>query len=829
MEAYLNMTNYTTVLENPNRYLSQEIIKTCFRKGCITYTDKGACGNGFTFGTLNLPIEDGKVNIIIAPNKGVLMNKEDAINKNPELYNNRVKFFYKESLETNFDDADVLFFVADSFLLKRDAIYKIKDKIDKVLIDESHSVDQQSLYRHFIKDLDNRVSNILNLSNESTSVVRVTATPTHFSKIDIRINNAIMPKCVINHTRDREKALERIKTDLKVNKNVVVFTNSSTLVYKLKNRKGVLEANYIVGDNMKRSLVQLLILKQNPYCNLTIASSRGFEGIDINYKDASVYFFEDRNFDYESFYISNLYQAVNRTRKGAKYIEFCRIERNNKRKIPFNNFEADIDNFISDDFKGKDGRTLSVENKQKSDYKKYKPFLIFNQDSNGIMTVGRDDVAINLFKETILYDKPFPAPEFKKFMEHRNIKLIKTEETQCNLNRKTKQDTKIKNLFANRLLIEHEGLFNDEFTIDLRDAFVHSSDQTKQDFRKIYLRRLQVYLMCKNYSGCYIKTPREKNALDMLSDESIFNDLVKKTTKAFNERSISKYGKPKSKPYRDIFKTKAENTVGLFIIAFANRIVKFTSKWAGNRDYNLPSSVGMDEIKILADASGLNVLEADAVSCYPRLIYALVGKVLPDDFYGKDKKNKVAMNVFINNFFYKPELDRPKRTQKEYSKERFRELGFDEDVIAYLIDTFFECNHRGDLFAKVSFLERRLISEAKSKLQENGFDNCGIVRRHDSVLVFTEKATTILDTISVVSQLLDSSIYLDVDGWFNVTKNINKEGIKTIFTAQELTDLENDLIYVEWKRTKRDYNIIGAEEDGSVDLFIEDAQTYISF
>lgn len=830
MEAYLNMTNYTTVLENPNRYLSKHIVNKCFRKGKITTVDKVVAGNGFTTGFLNLPIEDGKVNIIIAPNKGVLMNKEDAINKNPGLYNNRVKFFYKESLETNFDNADVLFFVADSFLLKRKSINDISHKVDKVLIDENHSVEQQSLFRHFIKDLDRRVSNILNLEKENISVVKVTASPTHFANVDIRINNALISGCVINHTRDREKSLERIKTDLKANKNVVVFTNSSTLPYKLRNKKGVLKANYIVGDNMKRTMVELFVLEQNPESNLSIISSRGFEGIDIGYADAHVYFFEDRTSDYESFYVSNLYQAINRTRSGANYIEYCRQELNDKRKLPFNDFENTLNKFISNDFKDKDGKILSIEHKQRSDYKKFKPFLIFEQDSNGVFSVRRDEITIKLFKEKILYDAPFPAPEFKEFLDIRKITINKIEETQCRLSRKVKVKTKERNLFKNWFFIKYEGLFNDDYSIDLMDGYNAKISMEKQDFRKIYLKRLEGYFRRKNYDLSYTLSTREKNALNLLTDDSKFSKLVREMTKAYNDRSIEKYGRRKSEEYRKRFKNKAENTVGLLILAFANRKIYLPSKWVGNRDYNLLTSIGVSEIDLIADALNLNVLEIDAVSCYPRLVYALSGKILPDGFYGPNKKNKVGINVFINDFFYNPEKNTQKKQQKAVAKNTFINYGFDADVIDYLIDNFFESKNRGDLFSKISFHERRLISETKSKLQENGFDNCGIVRRHDSVLVFTEKTTPILDTITAAG-FVDDMVFLYVDRWFNVMGKAGGKVNTEPISKQELIDRENDLIYAEWKRTKRDYAPVLAPEPEIViiDNYIEDKQTYISF
>jgi len=155
----------------------------------------------------------------------------------------------------------------------------------------------------------------------------------------------------------------------------------------------------------------------------------------------------------------------------------------------------------------------------------------------------------------------------------------------------------------------------------------------------------------------------------------------------------------------------------------------------------------------------MEVLEVDARSCYPRILYALCGKTLPNDFYGFNKEKKTEINVFINDFFYNAKKTTSKKHQKINAKRKFERLGFDADVIEYLITNFFECKHRGDLFSKISFYEKQLISQVKEDCDRI---NEGIVRRHDSVILFNNK--------SDISFLNDFK-YLGVDGWFKV-KNI---------------------------------------------------------
>ena len=70
---------------------------------------------------------------------------------------------------------------------------------------------------------------------------------------------------------------------------------------------------------------------------------------DIWYKDAYVYFFENRSGEFSSFYQSNLKQASGRTRLGAKKITYCRTELANSRKDIFKGeIETLVHNFVND-------------------------------------------------------------------------------------------------------------------------------------------------------------------------------------------------------------------------------------------------------------------------------------------------------------------------------------------------------------------------------------------------------------------------------------------------------------------------------------------------
>ncbi len=115
----LDVMIYKKILQNSRKYLEPSIVQECFLKGEINHVDKQVCGNGFSTSFLSLSPEPNKVNIIIAPNKAVLIEKRDAFFNQSLNVLNRVKFFFKESTDVNFNDADVCFLLLILFITKR--------------------------------------------------------------------------------------------------------------------------------------------------------------------------------------------------------------------------------------------------------------------------------------------------------------------------------------------------------------------------------------------------------------------------------------------------------------------------------------------------------------------------------------------------------------------------------------------------------------------------------------------------------------------------------------------------------------------------------------
>ena len=738
------MSAYTVIpmlkLYNPYRYIASETLEKCFTKGVHNKVDKVVTGNGFSTAFLMAIPKPGMVNIMIAPNKAVVIDKQSAVRYYKIETDNRIGFFYKEGLDQITGEYDVLVFVTDSFRLYASYLSKIQDRINWILIDEQHSVEIQSVRRSLLRDFETYVERYL---TKSSSIVSVTASPNYFSKPDIQIINAIIPPQTIHVTPNRNKSIERAISDINSGKRVVIATNDVYVLYRLKNRKRELRANFIVGESFLRSAVAAFTVIHDPDSDLVILSSRGFEGFDIPGEGWKVYFFEDRGRPHETFYISNLYQAINRTRAGAIYIEYSirRPSEVRPRKVT----ESEIDTFIND-------QSISIETKQTKRFAKYHPYVIFNEDVFGQFTIKKDVIGIQLMEECLLYDNGFD--DFEEFLSKRNITLVQIKEKKEPVKQsKIRMKIKKKNLAFNIKFIEQHNLFGDDFKLIV---------QPLEDL-DAYRKNLIQFLIRKRYDTPELGharelTKREAIALRLFSYPKEFDALLMKVTKAYNKRSINKYGKTASKKFRDDFKKSGARKVAQFIQAFTNHRVSFPPHWSAHRNYTLLTQIGVGEIEIIADAFGLTIQEIDLKSAFPRILYALVNETLPADFYGSNKENKIAINKALNSFYYNKNKPSDLWQQQSNAKRMLTKLGLNPKVIDYLMDRFFEVDHKGKLFHFLSFHEKKAIKELRERIE--GFSHIGAHRRHDSLILIID------DEVNDLTELNDFR-YLGVDGWFD--------------------------------------------------------------
>ena len=750
------------IIESNEKYLTPEIVEECFTTGQLTSVDKQACGNGFSTGFLNLKVRGNRMHIMIAPNRAVVEEKEQGylndlllpLDHKDKTYHseNRIKFFYGDSFDSNFDDADILVFVADSFIMRGDAIKQIAHRVDKVLLDEIHSTHQQSLYRNILVDFENRV---VNRFPDNVALVSVTASPILLNRVDIKIQNKNIPKQLINHSKDRKEALERIRYDIAKGRNVVLFTNNAGVIYNLstKNERR-LEAKFVLGDNLFNGIGKKITLTHNERSNLTVVSSRGFEGFDIMYENARVYFFEDRSSGYESFSIGNLYQAINRCRKGAEYVEYCRQEVSDKHRSDFKNIKKEIYTFISD-------TNISTEKKLSSAYKKFKPYVIKVRKGKDIY-LKANTISINLYLEQQMYNLEFPQQGILQFAKDRNITFNKIETMSKRIMTRTDRDVAIERLFSNRKIILDRNSIPEDYFLKVNNLWSKDKCETTEQIRNAYWKELDMFLIEKNYAQDYINTDRQRVALNILSNPMAFQELCDHLLEMFIESKRAKHSRDKAKKKIDDFKKYLPITVAQLLMSFSRDKISFDANQVAWRDYNLATKIGMSQLTELSETIfQTKIDEYDIASCYPRIMYAINGKNLPDNFYGGDKKNKIAMNVYFNQFGYDRTTNTSKKHQKQNVKKKLREFNIDEEVVAWLIDNFFESEFRGDLFNHIAYYEEQIISELMTLIYDEG--NCknqGMARRHDSIIIFGNE-----DNLDYVSDFVPR-VFPNTIGWF---------------------------------------------------------------
>ena len=251
------------------KYIPTEIVSNIFSHSQYSFVDKLLTGNGFTTAFLNMSVPKGKSNIIIVPNKQVVISKQQKHNEvlrygsEKEISNlKKIGFFYGDisSDKIKFGEFDVMMFVVDSFLNYQDRLIANKEYIDKILVDEVHSMIIQSTFR---KRLVNFIDE-LKYSFNDKRIVSVTATPMLFNKVDIKLSKANIEERNINISSNQATTLNRIKTDLENKNNVLVALQDVRLLKQLADSNGVLKANFKIGINSEDSRLHDLIIDVKP-------------------------------------------------------------------------------------------------------------------------------------------------------------------------------------------------------------------------------------------------------------------------------------------------------------------------------------------------------------------------------------------------------------------------------------------------------------------------------------------------------------------------------------------------------------------------------------
>ena len=117
------------------------------------------------------------------------------------------------------------------------------------------------------------------------------------------------------------------------------------------------------------------------------------------------------------------------------------------------------------------------------------------------------------------------------------------------------------------------------------------------------------------------------------------------------------------------------------------------------------------------------------------------GKNLPNNIYGEGKKNKLWINTKLNDSFYT--LDKGEKNDfKANLKRAFKNKGFkDDEVLEYYIEkySFTKNEYRGQFTSDMAFHEMNIITQLWKEIKEGGNLNDGVIRRHDSLIIFNNR------------------------------------------------------------------------------------------
>ena len=388
-------------------------------------------------------------------------------------------------------------------------------------------------------------------------------------------------------------------------------------------------------------------------------------------------------------------------------------------------------------------------------------YFDYNQDiSLGLITdLNINHIKYDLAKELQDTDLKGVSVVYNKFLNDRGFDLVYLNEGHKRMNLKNvSHKIAFKNMKLNEDTIKRYSLMSGiKLNLWQKEKLDYYIKEYEIYFRRKYWMLEQLpfeedfnldHATHVSKIETYGSLKRELFAYSILKDESSINEACKlickesiqKKKESINERSEEfKIWK------RDLLNNIKDRYIRL-IMAFSQNNIKLPKKIRNSRDYNLLTEVSTLVINAVADLFDTNSYEIDIISCNSRIIYSMVGLPLPQNFYGKNKVNKIKINKLLNKLSY----EFPKMLGiniKDYKNKRIQEmrvLGFDEKVIEFLISTFWD-KPRDSVFNFCAYHEKRIIDKLKEEIDKG--ERRGMIRRHDSIMYFGEMNESQLDVV----------------------------------------------------------------------------------
>lgn len=726
-------------LINDNKYLVPDVIEQCFVKGRTNYVDKVVTGNGFTTGFSYLNPAFNKVNVLIAPNKSVVKDKEVEHSNGKFAPSKRVAFVYEGSgLKGSANDYDLIVLVSDSFV---NFAYKLQGKVDKLMVDEFHSVIIQSAFRYKLKKL------IYTLEDDFTdcSIAFVTASPLLYSQIDIQIKNKYITKRDLHTSNNVEESIQRCVKSIENGKKVLIFSQDSAIIKRILKDSKRNDFRLIAGEAFTTTLLSKEVYKLNEYSNIVVCSSAAFEGWSDYSIKGDVYLYMNLGNSTNTFLGANIYQAIGRLREGYNYAEACVTDLGGggfPNKV-IDELDNKINKFIAIDnvpIERKQSRGYSFHHKgQKVLSTDLIPYVYYKRDKN-IYTLHKYKPAIDVHDELMKIDTRLKL--YTNYFKVREIDLVDVDAdiSKKRLTTRVKREQRVNYVTTN--IRENK----------LQDSFMSFFFKSYKPVNALDYYKEEIDVMQEVAYNLGIEIDNKFEVLKQYLSNGYYQELKE----IFIESKMKKgYGRDKIR--EEIKKYNTEYYPATVEVAVGITFDRMDTYIVGHRDYNKLTHVGISQIKFIAEKLGLSTVEIDIKNCFPRIVYALNGRELPNDFYGEDRaKSKKKINMALNSFKIDESKYRSEAKQRSDSRRLLINAGIDEDCVEWLLDNHFNNKHRADFFNYLAYHERCIIGAAMEELGRYDED-LKMYRRHDSIVVFED----------INYRCLDSFDYLGQRGWFD--------------------------------------------------------------
>lgn len=758
-----SITEVASLLERilyNEKYIPKELLQSIVDSKKHTYILKHL-GAGFTYGCFNLK---GNI-VIIVPNIQIVKDKEA---RRDEFDCKNTLFFYGGSSDSVSNIGHRISLGNLVICSTIDQFYKYKDLVNDFtwIFDESHTLNDGATYRSSIAN----IYDVLKYRNHQT--IQVTATPpltipAIFLKYRfIKLYNPTHPSLKINISYDCVRAKSNIINDLANDVTVAVFSNRKAILTSFMNK---VPTNAIVGSNMKAKLLQYdetgMLFETEEHAKLHLNTSAGTEGHDIqNIGTSNVYVFSSLENNSTLFTLTSMVQATGRFRNGVDSITFV-IEKPKNEEVKGITIEELKEKYVAEaEQLLREGSPSKIDNSKViigSDNKVKPNMFAIHGTTDKIITreIFTTQDLPKLKKIVSIYDAEIVS--FDKRLTPFSKYLVAIDARINNLKRlglnKCEENYKALVSFFNpysrgsstptelkvALIAVYDLTFDVKIEEDIKkiDRIINKTET--DNLKEMDIKHAMPLGVLKECSKLYRKFRDDYKRSDTASSNAELKKCYRKygdTSLPYTDALGIAVFKKRTREYNNQLYSNARD----YINAFAFNVLDKDKGLVKNRIYNKTTSLSIEQIEALTYGS---FIEVDITSANPQFIDEMLNK------YPELEKSNIGCNVY-ENLMRERGLTR-KEAKRTYNKALNKSDEHNRDVrktkkvfldAGYTIkqtSKLYELTKiKGEIYLKMTEREKKAINKIKEMLI--CFENVRLVRRHDSLLVYSFKSQEIL-------------------------------------------------------------------------------------